>query len=486
TNHDIENAFDGITYSKGGAVLSMFERYLGEESFRDAMRFHLRQFAHRNADVNDFIDSVVRTGGDQVGDAFRSFLFQPGIPMLAMNLDCSTTPTVTIGQTKFKPIGSEAKATQGWMVPVCMRYGNNDEQHESCKLVGPETTTLPLSMDHCPTWFLPNADFAGYFHWVMPASAYPGLIAAEAHLSAIEQMSIVDSINAALAAGSMSVGDAATLLEMIAKSERPQVALAAKNFIEYTRDYLVVGEETRNGLVAYVEKLYGDLPAVEAFKPDYMKELPSDSLRLFLVDVAELQAWSQDEAVRNTATHRARQWIAGHEDSLAPSSIELALRVAIADTGEEAIAPLLERFENSRDGHERKAILAAIARVTDPKLAARVRNMALGKSLRVNEIRGFLINHIKELANRPATWVWLQQNFDALISRLPPRDAGRLPAEIAGRLCDETVATEVEAYLAPRMSDLTGGPRNIAKAVETIRLCARRAEVQRPQADEFF
>ena len=37
----IQSAFDGITYQKGGAVLGMFERYIGEEQFRTGIRNYL-------------------------------------------------------------------------------------------------------------------------------------------------------------------------------------------------------------------------------------------------------------------------------------------------------------------------------------------------------------------------------------------------------------------------------------------------------------
>jgi alanyl aminopeptidase len=38
SNYDIFNAFDPITYAKGGAVLWMFERWIGEERFRQALQ----------------------------------------------------------------------------------------------------------------------------------------------------------------------------------------------------------------------------------------------------------------------------------------------------------------------------------------------------------------------------------------------------------------------------------------------------------------
>ena len=35
---DVQSAFDGITYQKGGATLNMFEQYIGPEQFRTGIR----------------------------------------------------------------------------------------------------------------------------------------------------------------------------------------------------------------------------------------------------------------------------------------------------------------------------------------------------------------------------------------------------------------------------------------------------------------
>src|SRR5688500_12698376 len=55
---DVISAFDGITYQKGGAVLSMFESYLGEERFREAVRLHMRKFARGSATSIDLMHSL--------------------------------------------------------------------------------------------------------------------------------------------------------------------------------------------------------------------------------------------------------------------------------------------------------------------------------------------------------------------------------------------------------------------------------------------
>ena len=55
---DINNAFDGITYEKGGGVISMFERYAGADAFRRGVRAYLQGHAEGNAATDDFLVSL--------------------------------------------------------------------------------------------------------------------------------------------------------------------------------------------------------------------------------------------------------------------------------------------------------------------------------------------------------------------------------------------------------------------------------------------
>ena len=75
---DIETAFDGITYQKGAAVLAMFERWVGEEKFRDGMRTYLARHAFGSGSSDDLIATLAeRSGmGDVFAKAMRSFLDQ--------------------------------------------------------------------------------------------------------------------------------------------------------------------------------------------------------------------------------------------------------------------------------------------------------------------------------------------------------------------------------------------------------------------------
>jgi len=57
----IQGTFDGISYTKGAAVIAVFERYIGEEAFRRALRDYFMKYAHGVAAFDDFIASIEKS-----------------------------------------------------------------------------------------------------------------------------------------------------------------------------------------------------------------------------------------------------------------------------------------------------------------------------------------------------------------------------------------------------------------------------------------
>ena len=92
TNDDIVNAFDGITYEKGAAVLTMFEAWTGPETFRHGVHDYLEAHRFGNATVKDFLQAIESATRPGVAAAFSTFLDQPGVPVVAVALDCAGGP----------------------------------------------------------------------------------------------------------------------------------------------------------------------------------------------------------------------------------------------------------------------------------------------------------------------------------------------------------------------------------------------------------
>ncbi|MCJ8269478.1 MAG: M1 family metallopeptidase [Psychrosphaera sp.] len=132
-NDTIMSAFDGITYQKGGAVLQMFERFIGRETFQQGVQYHMKRFAFGHATANDFIESIEHVADNKgLKAAFFSFLTQPGVPTVELDWQCSDgvggkgdSAKITIKQSRYLPLGSTGDPLQYWHLPVCLTLLNN-------------------------------------------------------------------------------------------------------------------------------------------------------------------------------------------------------------------------------------------------------------------------------------------------------------------------------------------------------------------------
>ena len=141
TKDDIQNAFDGITYTKGATVLHMFESFAGAAAFQKGVRRYLADHAFGNATSADFLAAVSTDAGGAIGPAFSSFLDQPGVPVVSAELTCDKgkPPSLALRQKRYLPVGSAGSADQRWQIPVCVRWGAGKAEGRACTLLGART-----------------------------------------------------------------------------------------------------------------------------------------------------------------------------------------------------------------------------------------------------------------------------------------------------------------------------------------------------------
>ncbi|MEO0326712.1 MAG: M1 family aminopeptidase, partial [Myxococcota bacterium] len=496
-SHDIHNAFDGITYGKGAGVLGMFERYLGADTFQAGVRAYLTRHAGANATAADLLGALGEASGQDVATPFRTFLTQPGVPSVGVRVSCETRPPrATLTQRRYLPTGSTgASEASRWQVPVCLRYqpDGGATPREQCVLLTEAETTLELE-GSCPAWVHPNAAGAGYYRWTLEAEQLEKLRRSLWRLSVTERLSVADSLMAGFASGAVAGGDALEGLLDLAGDAHHAVASHALGFLAHVHQD-TVAPGYREALGRRYREAYDDTfrelgwahrgrgDESEASRLRRGRVLP-----FLALDVGYSRA-------RREGRLRGRRYVGFgrdgriHREAVSPDLVGTALRIAMEEArGAEAqafFAHLLAKLGEARDGVLRRRLLGALAAARDPALAERSRDLALSEDLRVNEVLVPLRAQRRIPALRDAAWTWLQENMDALVARLPPGSAGGLPLVMAGA-CDEATARAVEAFFAPRVAELPGGPRNLASAVERIRLCAAEAEEQRPSVHEWL
>jgi hypothetical protein len=80
---------------------------------------------------------------------------------------------------------------------------------------------------------------------------------------------------------------------------------------------------------------------------------------------------------------------------------------------------------------------------------------------------------------------FIAANFDALEKRVSRDTPGYWP-KYARRLCGDTDRAEVEAFWRDRVGRYEGGTRNLAEALEQIRLCTALRASQAPDVAAFL
>ena len=492
SNHDIRNAFDGITYSKGGGVLAMFERFVGPEKFQAGIRAYLAAHRFGNATADDLLAALTTAAGSDVSTPFRTFLEQPGVPLVEASVSCvGNAATLTVKQSRYLPVGSTGDRAQRWQIPLCVRFGSGGAAREQCTLVTEPEQQIALEGSACPTWLMPNADAAGYYRFALaPADLEKLRRAGMTQLLPREKLALADSLVAAFASNTLPASDVLAALAPLANDPARSVATTPMALVNFTYDQ-VADAALRPRVEGYARRLYAAQYRRLGWGPrasvseDGETKLLRESVIIFLATTG------RDRAVRAEATRRALAYLGANDDAplndaaVSSELVDVVLSIAMED-GDAALFDRLERrLRGSTDAMIRGRMLGALGGARNPELGDRALRLALDPALRVNEVLSTVGGQMSIPERRDAVWTWIQAHYEPLSARIATTRAADLPWYMS-RFCDATHAASLEAYFTPRIAALPGGPRNLAGALEAIRLCGARLDAQGPNLRTFF
>ena len=158
-------AFDLITYEKGGAVLRMLEGYLGRERFRDGIRLYMRRHARGNAVAADLWRALGEASGEPVLELAEAWIDAPGFPVVSASLDGAT---LRLSQRRFFSRPGDAEAGARWPVPLVLRYAAGGQVRERRLVLREATATVTL--EGPPDWLVANAGATGFYRVALDAA----------------------------------------------------------------------------------------------------------------------------------------------------------------------------------------------------------------------------------------------------------------------------------------------------------------------------
>lgn len=482
-NQDIAASFDGITYQKGGGVLSMMERFMGAEAFRASVRLHMRRHANGNATAADFATSLAEgSGRPELVPAFMSFIEQSGVPLLDVTPVCADDEAyLQVVQSRYLPLGSAGSAQRRWSIPACFEVDGT----VLCRVI--DDPEQRIALEQCPVVVLPNDDGAGYYRFSLPGPYWRALLEDPSRWNEAELLVIADSLGAAFEADRMDFEVFAAAAERLADHPARQVALKPLGLLRKVLERMTDGA-ARTAMQRWLARIYGPSLSQLGYAP---QEGDSQAERLRRVSLAEVLAeLAEDPDAQQAYAAMGRANIGFDGEAADPSAVPADLRdtaftAAIALDGTPYAEGLLKQFLASDDRYFRAQALAALARNDDPQFARTLRELAMGDALGDSELGNLIFGLGANETHRDSTLAWLEQDLDRIAARLPFFFKQGLPGYTA-LYCDRDRGARAEAFFGAHLDALPGGERRLAEAAEAVQLCAALVASKRGEVLAYF
>ena len=482
---DIENAFDGITYGKGAAVLRMFESWLGEKQFQAGVRRYLVAHAQGNATGEDFLAALEAEGGPGVAQSFATFLDQAGAPVVSAELRCADPgpARLAVSQKRFLPTGSQGSEAQLWRIPMCIRWSTGGKEDRLCRVVTAETAEIELPASaRCPDWLLANDGEAGYYRTLYRGTLLQQLLQDEGKvLTLAERVGVLRDVSALAGGGALPLGEALALVPRFGRDPNREIVSAMAGVASSPREHLVP-PALRPSYARFIQQVFGEKARALGYiaKPE-----EDDDTRLLRQAVVGLVAdEGADAELRAAADRLARQWL--RDRTAVPADMaSTVLGVAAAQGGEVLFELYHAEAKQAAERHEREEILSAMGSFRDPAIERRALAIFLTDEFDPREAVTLVFSGLGEETTRPLVYDFVKQNFDAMVAKLP-RDSGAWLSYAGASFCDEAHHADVEAFFKDRAPKYTGGPRILAQVLEGITLCAAAKAAQEPQVAAFL
>ena len=212
----VADVFDGVTYTKGGAVLDMIETYIGFDAFRRGLTAYFEGQKFSNATAGDLWHYLSQASGTDVAAVARSWTDQEGYPLLEVRAGCENgKQTLAVRQQRFR-LDSAVDEKPVWQIPIAVSAGAAPTQRfllasRSAKFVGAACSRAPMSIDSS----------VGFFRVQYPPAHLHRLARAFAGLSPSMRLSLLTDSFALGEAGRITLAEYISLLSRLRPASDP-------------------------------------------------------------------------------------------------------------------------------------------------------------------------------------------------------------------------------------------------------------------------
>ncbi len=483
TSHgDIETGFDGITYQKGNAVLTMIERWIGPDVFQKGVRQYLAKHAWSTATYFDFVDAMTAAAGKDMHPIFDSFVLQSGVPKVSFTLSCAAgaPPKLALAQTRYKPTGSKIDPNRTWQIPVCVRWAAGTATGRDCTMLSTASGELALTAPKCPDWVLPNDASLAYYRMAPQGPLLDSLLANAGKLTLPERVGLIGDLNALVTAGDVNNSVALALVDKLAKDNSRHIVDASIGVVAGIDE--MVPDKLRPKYERLIKKLYR-ARAVELGWQS--KKGESDDTKQLRPALLELVAdTGHDPVLIKEATALAWKWLDDHK-AVEPELAGVVLQVAARYGDQKLFDRVHADAKAATERSDRVRLLGTLGAFSDPKLVAQAMAISITDEFELREGLSLLQGGFQHPRTRETAYKFVVDNYDKIANKLPEPFRPYMAFTFVA-LCDDARKAEFEGFFRPRIEKLDGGDLVMKQALEALTLCAAARKAQTPGVVAFL
>ncbi|MDR3519342.1 MAG: M1 family metallopeptidase [Candidatus Pacebacteria bacterium] len=381
---EIGEIFDEISYSKGASIIRMLANYLGEENFRNGLRYYLKKHSYKNTETIHLWKAFEKVSKKPVTKMMKNWTSKPGYPVIKAEIKNNY---LFLTQERFfaNPFSKQNnKEKTKWEVPILVDTNNS--------------------------WTKINIGETGFYRTAYSPELLEKLVkpVLEKTLPEIDRLGIVRDLFALSEAGTIPTTDALEFLK------------AFKNEDTYT-----VLLELAMGL-ARLEQL---LPEEKAFR---------NITREIFSPIAERLDWNKvegenhtDTLLRSLAISRAgragdkkiikdaqNKFLLVQRGEKITPDIRGAIYSIVATYGnKKEYEMFIKLYKNETLHEEKNRIGNALGDFTDPKILEKVCLFAMSKEVRTQDTVGILSGVGMNPLGRDIWWNFVEKNWKVLVTR---------------------------------------------------------------------
>jgi len=453
TEAEANSAFDDITYKKGQSFLRMLESFLGEDVFRDGVRWYIAAHEYSNSTTADLWNALSEASKKPVGEIAAGWTEQPGFPVVKVKREGEGKIRLT--QERFTVNFKNAPALE-WKIPL------------TYSVVGKAPATLlmtdkidKLQNTSAGRALKLNVNGAGNYRVEYDEPSWNLLLHALSNLGVEDRVNLLSDAWALVQAEHAPVSVYFGLVERLPAStelgEREQII----NVLDFINRLFVRPSERAN-FQRYARSLLRPTFDTLGWEPKESEPPPAGTLRASLISaLGDLN----DEQIVAGCRERFEKYLA-NPASLAPDLRPAVFAVVGRYADERTWNRLHELGLKTTSIEEKQNYYNALAEATDPKLVEKTLPIALTDELPTSRAI-FLVSKVARESDHPdIAWEFAKSNMKALLAKADALDANRYTPGLFTFFSDDSLADQLRSYAKANLP--AASAPEIAKAVDEI------------------